>query len=181
MESFKGKFAHMENRNSNPVKNKYAENPIVIKKYANRRLYNTETSTYITLEDLCAMVKRDENFIVYDAKSGDDITRSVLTQVIMEQESKNHSLLPTGFLRKVISFYDDSMHEILPQYLDASIDSFAKNQDNFRKMFKNAMGGAYPYQQLEEITKRNISAFQSALGNMFDPFGVFTKKDKDSE
>src|SRR5688572_11334103 len=102
------------------------QEPVTIKKYANRRLYNTGTSTYVTLEDLAVMVKDGEDFVVYDAKSGEDITRSVLTQIIFEQENKGQNLLPINFLRQVIRFYGDSMQMLLPRYLDVSIDSFTK-------------------------------------------------------
>ncbi len=171
----------MENKAALHKKNQ-AENPTVIKKYANRRLYNTDTSTYITLEDLCAMIKRGEDFIVYDAKTGDDITRSVLTQVIVEQESKNYNLLPASFLRKVISFYDDGIREMLPQYLDASIDAFVKNQENMRSVFKGSLGGIIPNpQQFEEVAKQNMQLFQQAMTKMMDPFGLFAQQKKDTD
>src|SRR6201995_2261141 len=108
--------------------------PVTIKKYANRRLYNTGTSTYVTLEDLASMVKAGEDFIVYDAKSGDDITRSVLAQIIFEQENKEgQSLLPIAFLRQLIRFYGDSMQMMVPRYLEQSIDTFTREQGKFRE------------------------------------------------
>ena len=117
------------------------EEPITIKKYANRRLYNTGTSTYVTLEDLAAMVKKGEDFVVYDAKTGEDITRSVLTQIIFEQENKEgQSLLPIAFLRQLIRFYGDSMQMLVPRYLEVSIDSLTREQEKFRQQMAQAFG-----------------------------------------
>lgn len=110
-----------------------SQEPVTIKKYANRRLYNTGTSTYVTLEDLANMVKDGEDFVVFDAKSGDDITHSVLTQIIFEQENKGQNLLPIAFLRQIIRFYGDSMQMLVPRYLEASISSFTKDQENFAR------------------------------------------------
>src|SRR5262245_39621441 len=114
--------------------------PTTIKKYANRRLYNTGTSTYVTLEDLAEMVKAGEDFVVYDAKTGDDITRSVLTQIIFEQENKGQNLLPITFLRQLIRFYGDSIQNLIPTYLDFSIDSLVREQEKFRNQIANAFG-----------------------------------------
>ena len=115
--------------------------PITIKKYANRRLYNTGTSTYVTLEDLAAMVKAGEDFVVYDAKTGEDITRSVLTQIIFEQENKEgQNLLPINFLRQLIRFYGDSMQMLVPRYLEVSIDSLTREQEKFREQMAQAFG-----------------------------------------
>src|ERR1700688_1481569 len=107
--------------------------PTVVKKYANRRLYNTATSSYVTLDDLAKMIKQGGDFVVYDAKSGDDITRSVLTQIIVEQEQKGQNLLPISFLRQLIGFYGDSMQFLVPGYLEQSIIAFARNHDQMRK------------------------------------------------
>lgn len=148
------------------------DNPVVIKKYANRRLYNTESSTYVTLDDLCQMVKRGEDFVVYDAKTGDDITRSVLTQIIFEQESRGYNLLPVNFLRRIIGFYDSSMKEILPPYLEASLDAFTRNQEQMRSMFANSLNNLFPYNQLEELGKQNLALMQKAF-SMFSPFEYF--------
>src|SRR5688572_11881942 len=116
-----------------------SEEPVTIKKYANRRLYNTGTSTYVTLEDLATMVKEGEDFVVYDAKSGDDITRSVLAQIIFEQENKQgQNLLPTTFLRQLIRFYGDSMQMLVPRFLEASIDTFTRDQEKFRQQMSQA-------------------------------------------
>ena len=119
-----------------------SDQPTTIKKYANRRLYNTGTSTYVTLEDLAAMVKDGEDFLVYDAKTGDDITRSVLAQIIFEQENKaGQNLLPTTFLRQLIRFYGDSMQMVVPKYLEQSIDTLTREQEKFRKQLTNTFSG----------------------------------------
>jgi polyhydroxyalkanoate synthesis repressor PhaR len=143
--------------------------PITIKKYANRRLYNTGTSTYVTLEDLAAMVKTGEDFVVYDAKTGEDITRSVLTQIIFEQENKEgQNLLPIAFLRQLIRFYGDSMQMLVPRYLEVSIDSLTREQEKFRHQMAQAFGvGAFP--SLEEQVRRNMEMFERAFA-MFAPF-----------
>jgi polyhydroxyalkanoate synthesis repressor PhaR len=108
--------------------------PIVIKKYANRRLYNTDTSSYVTLEDLCVMVKDGAEFIVYDAKSGEDLTRTILSQIIFEQEAKGEHLLPTNFLRSIIGFYDNSLKGFVPHYLETTMKTFAGNQEKMQEM-----------------------------------------------
>jgi polyhydroxyalkanoate synthesis repressor PhaR len=131
-----------------------SDQPTTIKKYANRRLYNTGTSTYVTLEDLAAMVKEGEDFLVYDAKTGDDITRSVLAQIIFEQENKaGQNLLPTTFLRQLIRFYGDSMQMVVPRYLEQSIDSMT------------------PFAPLEEHVRRNMEMFERTF-SMFKPFAA---------
>jgi polyhydroxyalkanoate synthesis repressor PhaR len=143
--------------------------PVTIKKYANRRLYNTGTSTYVTLEDLAAMVKSGEDFVVYDAKSGDDITRSVLTQIIFEQENKEgQNLLPITFLRQLIRFYGDSMGMLVPRYLDISMGSLTREQGKFRDQMAQAFGGS-PFGALEEQVRRNMEMFERAFA-MFTPF-----------
>jgi polyhydroxyalkanoate synthesis repressor PhaR len=145
------------------------EEPIVIKKYANRRLYNTGTSTYVTLEDLAAMVKKGEEFVVVDAKSGDDITRFVLTQIIFEQESKaGQNLLPATFLRQLIRFYGDQMQMLVPRYLEVSIDSFIREQEKFRHQMTQAFGTG-PFAPLEDQVRRNMEMFERAF-SMFTPF-----------
>src|SRR6202050_3591284 len=145
------------------------DTPTTIKKYANRRLYNTGTSTYVTLEDLAAMVKDGEDFLVYDAKSGDDITRSVLTQIIFEQENKGgQNLLPITFLRQLIRFYGDSMQMLVPRYLEVSIDSFVREQEKFRQQMSQAFG-AGPFGALEDQVRRNMEMFERAFA-MFAPF-----------
>ena len=143
--------------------------PITIKKYANRRLYNTGTSTYVTLEDLAAMVKTGEDFVVYDAKTGEDITRSVLTQIIFEQENKEgQNLLPITFLRQLIRFYGDSMQMLVPRYLEVSIESLTREQEKFRHQMAQAFGvGAFT--SLEEHVRRNMEMFERTFA-MFAPF-----------
>src|SRR5215475_4037208 len=145
------------------------EEPIVIKKYANRRLYNTGTSTYVTLEDLACMVKNGEDFVVYDAKSSEDITRSVLTQIIFEQENKGgQNLLPITFLRQLIRFYGDSMQMLVPRYLEVSIESLTREQEKFRHQMSQAFG-AGPFAPLEDQVRRNMEMFERAFA-MFAPF-----------
>ena len=148
-----------------------SDSPITIKKYANRRLYNTGTSTYVTLEDLATMVKEGEDFLVYDAKTGDDITRSVLAQIIFEQENKaGQNLLPTTFLRQLIRFYGDSMQMVVPKYLEASIDTLTREQEKFRKQMTSAFGSG-PFAPLEEQVRRNMELFERTF-SMFKPFGI---------
>jgi len=143
--------------------------PVTIKKYANRRLYNTGTSTYVTLEDLASMVKSGEDFIVFDAKTGEDITRSVLAQIIFEQENKEgQSLLPIAFLRQLIRFYGDSMQMLVPRFLEASIDSLTKEQGKFREQITQAFGVG-PFGPLEDQVRRNMEMFEKTFA-MFAPF-----------
>ncbi len=138
------------------------EQQIVIKKYANRRLYNTDTSAYVTLEDLAAMVKEGTDFVVQDAKSGADITRSVLTQIIFEQESKGQNLLPVNFLRQLIQYYDNSMQMLVPGYLEMSMDSFARDHDKWNDVLTSAFGGQGTG-LLEEQIRKNTRMFEQAL------------------
>jgi polyhydroxyalkanoate synthesis repressor PhaR len=148
--------------------------PVVVKKYANRRLYNTEASTYVTLEDLAQMVRNGRDFVVYDAKSGDDITRSVLTQIIVEEESKGQHLLPTTFLRQLIGLYGDNMGGLVPRYLEYTMSAFARQQEQVRKSVEQAMGGLMPFPQpfgnLEEMGKQNLAMMERAM-SLFTPFG----------
>jgi polyhydroxyalkanoate synthesis repressor PhaR len=143
--------------------------PVTIKKYANRRLYNTGTSTYVTLEDLAAMVKNGDDFVVYDAKTSEDITRSVLTQIIFEQENKQgQNLLPIAFLRQLIRFYGDSMQMLVPRYLEVSIESLTREQEKFRNQMAQAFGvGAFT--SLEDQVRRNMEMFERTFA-MFAPF-----------
>jgi polyhydroxyalkanoate synthesis repressor PhaR len=147
------------------------DGPIVIKKYANRRLYNTATSSYVTLDHLCQMVQEDVDFVVFDAKSGEDITRAVLTQIIVEEESKGQNLLPINFLRQLISFYGDSMQWMVPSYLEHMMEAFAQNQDRMRQSMQETFGGIFPFGNLEEMGKQNMALFESAL-RMFAPFAA---------
>jgi len=154
--------------------NPAAEGKVVkVKKYANRRLYNTATSSYVTLDDLSRMVKEGIEFVVHDAKSGDDITRSVLTQIIVEEESKGgQNMLPIGFLRQLIGFYGDNLQSLVPRYLEASMQMFTRNQEQFRDSMKAAFGGFFPFGgQLEELNKQNMAMFQNAMSQIWAPFG----------
>ena len=144
--------------------------PVVIKKYANRRLYNTATSAYVTLDHLSQMVKDKTDFVVFDAKTGEEITRSVLTQIIFEEESKGgQTLLPIPFLRQLISFYGDSLQGVVLQYLEMSMTQFARNQEQMRSYLQNAFG-FNPFQQFESMGKQNMAMFEQAM-RMFNPFG----------
>ena len=145
--------------------------PITIKKYANRRLYNTATSSYVTLDHLCQMVKDGVEFVVYDAKTGDDITRSVLTQIIVEEESKGTNLLPINFLRQLIGFYGDNMQWMVPRYLEQMMGSFAANQERMRSSMQETFGGIFPTSNMEELSKQNLALFENAM-RMFAPFGA---------
>jgi polyhydroxyalkanoate synthesis repressor PhaR len=145
--------------------------PVVVKKYANRRLYNTATSSYVTLDDLAKMIKEGGNFVAHDAKTGEDITRSVLTQIIVEQEQKGgQNLLPTSFLRQLIGFYGDSMQVLVPGYLEQAMIAFARNQEQMRKNLQ-ATFGIFPFGQFEEMGKQNIALFERALKMLAPPFG----------
>lgn len=154
-----------------PGKSGRQDAPVIIKKYANRRLYNTATSSYVTLDDLATMVKADKEFVVYDAKSGEEITRSVLTQIIVEEESKGQHLLPIGFLRQLISYYGDSLQAIVPKYLEQSMESFATNHEEMRQYLSNAMEGMFPFGSIEDLSRQNMAFLQQAM-KMLTPFPV---------
>ncbi len=143
--------------------------PTIIKKYANRRLYNTGTSTYVTLEDLAEMVKAEEDFVVFDAKTGDEITRPVLTQIIFEQENKGTNLMPIAFLRQLIRFYGDSMQNLVPSYLQYSIESLTRDQEKFREQMNQAFVNS-PFEAMDDQVRRNTEMFERAM-RMFLPFG----------
>jgi polyhydroxyalkanoate synthesis repressor PhaR len=143
--------------------------PVVIKKYANRRLYNTATSSYVTLDDLAKVIKDGGDFAVYDAKTGEEITRSVLTQIIVEQEQKGQNLLPISFLRQLISFYGDSMQFLVPGYLEQAMVAFARNQEQMRQSLR-ATFGMFPFGQFDEMGKQNMALFERAL-KMLSPYG----------
>ena len=146
--------------------------PVVVKKYANRRLYNTESSSYITLDTLAEMVREGRDFIVYDAKSGDDISRSVLTQIIVEEESKGRAMLPTGFLRQLIGFYGDSMQGMVPNYLESAMSAFARQQDQVSKTVQQTMAPFLPpglAPGLEEVGRQNRAMMERAM-SLFTPF-----------
>lgn len=143
--------------------------PVVVKKYANRRLYNTATSSYVTLDDLAKLIKEGGDFVAHDAKTGEDITRSVLTQIIVEQEQKGQNLLPISFLRQLISFYGDSVQFLVPGYLEQAMVAFHRNQEQMRKSLQ-ATFGIFPFGQFEEMGKQNMAVFERAL-KMLTPYG----------
>ncbi len=156
--------------------------PTVIKKYANRRLYHTGTSAYVTLEDLAGMVRGGEDFVVYDAKSGEDITHSVLTQIIFEQENKEggQNLLPVTFLRQLIRFYGDSMQALVPSYLEFSMENLAREQQKLRDQMAQAFGPTAAFQAMEEHVRTNMSFFADAM-RMFSPFARRTATEAEGE
>jgi len=144
---------------------------VVIKKYANRRLYNTAKSSYVTLEHLAEMVRNGEDFVVRDAKTGEDITRSVLTQIIFEEESKGQNMLPTNFLRQLISLYGDTLQGFVPGYLEASMETFARNQEKIREQVRSAFGNNPAMANFEQIARSNMEWFENAM-RMFSPFAA---------
>ena len=144
---------------------------VVIKKYANRRLYNTATSAYVTLEDLARMVREGTEFVVYDAKSNEDLTRQILTQIIFEEESRGEALLPVQFLRQLIGYYGGQMQGVLPSYLEMSLDNFTRQQEQIRGQFSKAFGGAPGAGLMDEAVKRNMAMFAEAM-KMWPGFGA---------
>ena len=148
--------------------------PVVVKKYANRRLYNTATSSYVTLDDLAKLIKEGVDFVAHDAKTGEDITRSVLTQIIVEQEQKGQNLLPISFLRQLISFYGDSVQFLVPGYLEQAMIAFNRNQEQMRKNLQ-ATFGLFPFGQFEEMGKQNMALFERAL-KMLAPYAAEEKQ-----
>jgi polyhydroxyalkanoate synthesis repressor PhaR len=153
---------------SAPAETTASPEPVKIKKYANRRLYNTATSSYVTLDHLCQMVKQGTDFVVHDAKTGEDITRSVLTQIIVEEEGKSgQNMLPVSFLRQLISFYGDNLQALVPRYLENSMSAFARNQEQMRTAMQQAFGGMFPFPNsvgaMEEMGKQNLAMFQNAM------------------
>src|SRR6516165_5411337 len=143
--------------------------PVVVKKYANRRLYNTESSSYITLDNLAEMVRQGRDFVVYDAKTGEDITRSVLTQIIVEEEGKGRALLPTGFLRQLIGFYGDSMQNLVPKFLEQALANFARQQEQMRRAMQQTMGSFFPF-GMEEVGRQNMAMMERAMSLFTTPF-----------
>jgi polyhydroxyalkanoate synthesis repressor PhaR len=158
---------------------KTAGQRVIIKKYANRRLYNTASSSYVTLEHLSDMVKEGVDFVVYDAKTNDDITRSVLTQIIFEEENRGggQNLLPIQFLRQLIGFYGNSMQAFLPSYLEMSLESFSKQQERMRGQFAGMAPGKIPGMGVyEEQIRQNMALFDRAM-KMFSPFAYVRPED----
>ena len=143
---------------------------VVIKKYANRRLYNTASSSYVTLDDLAQMVRQGVEFVVYDAKSNDDLTRQILTQIIFEQENRGEALLPVQFLRQLIGFYGDKMQAVLPSYLEMSLDHFTRQQDELRQQFTRAFAQTPGGSLMEEAVRQNMAMFERTM-RMFPNFG----------
>lgn len=135
-----------------------AEEPVIVKKYANRRLYNTRSSSYITLDDLARMTREGVDFVVLDAKTGSDITHAILTQIIMDEESSGEQLLPVGFLRQLISMYGNSMQTMMPQYLEASMTNFRANQEKLQDAFKDSVGP----EAFAKLAETNIAMFKAA-------------------
>ena len=151
---------------------KTAPPPVVVKKYANRRLYDTRSSSYITLDNLAEMIRKGEDFVVYDAKTGEDITRGVLTQIIVEEEGKGHNLLPTGFLRQLIGFYGDQMQGVVPKYLEQAMTAFAEQQEQIRATMQKTMGSMgtlFPFGNMEEVGRQNMAMMERAF-SLFTPF-----------
>jgi polyhydroxyalkanoate synthesis repressor PhaR len=143
-----------------------------VKKYANRRLYNTESSSYITLDNLAEMVRQGRDFVVYDAKTGEDITRGVLTQIIVEEEGKGHNLLPTTFLRQLIGFYGDQMQNVVPRFLEQAMGALAQQQEQVRAAMQKTMGSIgtmFPFGNMEEVSRQNMAMMERAF-TMFSPF-----------
>ena len=145
------------------------QQPVVVKKYANRRLYNTESSSYITLDSLAGMIRGGRDFVVYDAKTGEDITRGVLTQIIVDEESKGRAILPTAFLRQVIGFYGDSMQQLMPAYLEQALTSFALQQEQVRAAMQQTVGTLFPFPGMQEVSRQNMAMMERAM-SLFSPF-----------
>jgi polyhydroxyalkanoate synthesis repressor PhaR len=152
----------------NVAQSEQAKSPVVVKKYANRRLYNTESSSYITLDNLATMIRVGRDFVVYDAKSGEDITRGVLTQIIVEEESKGRAMLPTAFLRQIIGFYGDSLQQFVPGYLESAMSNFALQQEQMRTAMQQTMGTFFP-PGMQEVGRQNMAMMERAM-SLFAPF-----------
>jgi len=155
------------------------KDPIVIKKYANRRLYNTATSSYVTLDHLSKMVKEGTEFVVFDAKTNEDITRSVLTQIIFEEEAKGQNLLPISFLRQLIGFYGDRLQTVVPGYLEMTMRSFTDNQDKMRDVLPENLAENPLFKQFEDMGRQNMAMFSQAM-KMFSP-GMFAATEASSD
>jgi polyhydroxyalkanoate synthesis repressor PhaR len=159
---------------------KTPKKPILIKKYSNRRLYNTEISNYVTLEDVCQMVKKNEDFIVVDAKTGEDLTHAILTQIIVEQEGKGFQMLPVSFMRQLITFYDDGLRSVIPQYLEETMETFTRNQEHMREYAENALKEFSPLNIMAEIARKNMSLLDTTF-KMFSGMGPETNKKDDEQ
>lgn len=159
---------------------KASKDRVVIKKYANRRLYNTQTSMYITLEDVSKMVKEGAEFEVLDAKSGEDLTRQILTQIIVEQELTGQNVLSVGFLKRIINLYDDNLREFVPHYLEQSIEGFVENQEKIRQYMDQTWQQYNPINQLEEIGRQNMEIITQTM-KMFNPFEAYFQQQQEDE
>ena len=161
---------------------KKTDQPTTIKKYANRRLYDTGRSSYVTLDDLCDMVKEGHDFVVVDAKTGEDLTRQVLTQIIVDQESRGENMLPISFLRQLISFYGDSLQSVVPSYLEQSFATFTSNQEQYREQLNQSLGDMMnnPAKAMEEMTRQNMAMFEQAM-KAWTPFNANMGKKTDRE
>lgn len=163
--------SEVQDTGSGGASNNAAAKPIIIKKYANRRLYNTETSSYVTLEDLGEMVRSERDFYVYDAKTGEDLTHAVLTQIIVEEEGKSgQNLLPIGFLRLLIRFYGHSLEHLVPKYLELSLETLAREQEKYHQQLASALS-SNAFEALQEQARQNMAMFERAL-SMFSPFAM---------
>lgn len=154
--------------------------PIIIKKYANRRLYNTDTSAYITLDDLAKLIQEGREFEVVDAKSGTDITRTVLAQIIFEEESKGAAMLPVNFMKQLISYYDNSMQSVIPHYLEMSMNSFMENQQRIKEHIDSMLGNFSPFTHMQNMQRQNIEQMQKMMA-MFNPFYTATTEEGKDE
>lgn len=148
----------------------HKKQPVIIRKYANRRLYNTQISSYVTLDDLCTMVKKGEDFVVRDAKTSEDITKNILAQIIFEQENKGENLLPAEFLKNIIAYYDDSLKNVVPVYLNSVMQAFTARQD---EMKKNMLGGNNPFKAFEDIYRSMWGGQQEIFNKTLDMFSSF--------
>lgn len=167
------------------ITKKGGEKATIIKKYANRRLYDTGRSSYVTLDDLCQMIKEGYDFVVHDAKTGEDLTRSVLAQIIVEQEAKGgQNLLPVSFMRQLIGFYGDNMGKFVPNYLEQAFNDFTEKQEQFREQLNKSFGGIFPMNGamtgFEEMRKQNMALFEQAL-KTFANFGLNSLKGNGAE
>ena len=150
---------------------------VTIKKYANRRLYNTATSSYVTLENLCDMVRNGEDFVVCDAKSGEDITRPVLTQIIVEQEAKGQNMLPLSFLRQLIQLYGDNVQAFVPRYLELTMETFARNRGDLHERMNDSFGGMFPVDEFQAMAERNMALMQRTM-EMFSGFPAGERREE---
>lgn len=163
---------------------KRKDDVIIVKKYANRRLYDTGRSSYVTLDDLCEMIREGQEFIVQDAKTAEDLTQSVLTQIIVEQEAKGEAMLPPSFLRQLIQFYGENVQSYLPTYLDHSMQNFVQHQQELKETIDKSIEHSMkplnsPLQMMEEISKKNVEIINNTF-KAFSPFSMFSPHQESS-